>query len=167
MYQSIYCNRKNETVHVWDDVKGYICLPVSSFKYAYKKSVDGNFKSLYGEDLIKVINYNDNDPGLYESDVPIETRVLLNLYPDSDEPSIGHRVGVIDIEVSSEGGFPSIETADKEITGISLYDYTTRTCYTFILDKEKKLSNTEKEVDPWYPKGWKEAEGKEKIIIIH
>ena len=166
MYQSIYCNRKTEEIFVWDDKSGMKQYPMSAFKYAYKRHSDGNFKSLYGEELTKVVNYNENDPELFESDVPIETRVLLDLYPDSDEPSVGNRVGVIDIEVSSEGGFPNMEMADKEITGISLYDYITRTCYSFILDKENKLSKSETETDPWYPKDWKETEGKEKIIIL-
>ena len=43
---------------------------------------------LYGEDLIKVITYNDNDRDLFESDVPIETKVLIDLYTDSDEPAL-------------------------------------------------------------------------------
>ena len=119
----------------------------------------------YGDELIKTITFNDNDPDLFESDVPIETKVLTDLYTDSDEPSVGHKIGVIDIEVSTEGGFPNMETADKEITGISLYDYVMRSCYVFILDKDKKINNSEKEADAWYPKDWKEPEGKEKIIV--
>lgn len=166
MYQNVYCNRKAEEVFVWDDKSGLTQYPASSFKYAYKKKEGGSIKSLYGDELIKVYDYNDNDPNLLESDVPMEMKVLLELYPNSDEPSIGHRIGVIDIEVSTTGGFPSMETADKEITGISLYDYTTRTCYTFILDKDKKISNFEKEEDAWYPVGWKEPEGKEKVVIM-
>ena len=163
MYQNIYCDRKNNITHIWDDVKGYHSFP--TIKYAYKKQVGGPYKSLYGEDLIKIINYNENDPDLFESDIPVETRSLLDLYGDSDEPSKNVKIGVIDIEVSTIGGFPSMETADKEITGISLYDYITRTCYTFVLDKEKKISNLEKEDNAWYPKDWKESEGKEKIVI--
>ena len=46
---------------------------------------------------------------MFESDVPAEMRVLLDYYPDSDEPSKGHKVGIIDIEVSTEGGFPNME----------------------------------------------------------
>ena len=63
---------------------------------------------------------------------------------------------------NTEGGFPNMETADKEITGISLYDYVMRSCYVFILDKDKKINNSEKEADAWYPKDWKEPEGKRK-----
>ena len=164
MYQNIYCDRKNNITHIWDDTKNYYSFP--TIKYAYKLKNDGNYTSIYGHKLEKVIDYNENDPNLFESDVPVETKTLVDLYPESDEPSTGHHTGVIDIEVSTTGGFPSMENADKEITGISLYDYVTRTCYTFILDKEKKLSNTEKEVDAWYPKDWKDPIGKEKVVIL-
>ena len=165
MYQNIYCNRKTGEIFVWDDKLGMKQYPTSAFHYAYKRQVGGQYKSIYGDELIKTITFNDNDPDLFESDVPIETKVLTDLYTDSDEPSVGHKIGVIDIEVSTEGGFPNMETADKEITGISLYDYVMRSCYVFILDKDKKINNSEKEADAWYPKDWKEPEGKEKIIV--
>ena len=36
-------------------------------------------------------------------------RVYWIIIPHSDEPSKGHKVGIIDIEVSTEGGFPCLE----------------------------------------------------------
>ena len=165
MYQNIYCNRKTGEIFVWDDKTGLKQYPMSAFKYAYKRQSGGDFKSLYGEDLIKVVNYNDNDRDLFESDVPIETKVLIDLYTDSDEPSVGHKIGVIDIEVSTEGGFPNMETADKEITGISLYDYVMRSCYVFILDKDKKINNSEKEADVGILKIGKNQKGKKKSLL--
>lgn len=166
MYQNIYINKKDWIVHLWDDQTGYKSFPYP--KYAYKKQAGGTIKSLYGDELVKVYDYNDNDPTLFESDVPAEMRVLLDNYPESDEPSKGHRLGVIDIEVSSEGGFPNMETADKEITGISLFDAITKICYVFILDKDHKLQDHEEEVDPWLPVGWKITtdEEKQKVKII-
>lgn len=105
---------------------------------------------------------------MFESDVPAETRVLMDTYVDSDEPSKGHKVGVIDIEVSTEGGFPNMETANKEITGISLFDYLTKTCYVFILDKDHKIDSKEEEVEPWLPKDWKITtdEERQKVKIV-
>jgi DNA polymerase elongation subunit (family B) len=166
MYQNIYISRKDNTVHLWDDEKGYRTFPYE--KYAYKRHPGGNFKSLYGDELVRVTNYNDKDPNLFESDVPAEMRVLLDYYKDSDEPSIGHRVGVIDIEVSTEGGFPNMELADKEITSISLYDCITRTCYVFVLDKDGKVEKDESEVDAWLPTDWKvqSEEESKKIKIV-
>jgi len=166
MYQNIYVHRKEGVVHLWDDETGYSSFPYT--KYAYKRQLGGQFKSIYGDELTKVFNFNDNDPELFESDVPVECRVLLDLYPNSDEPSTGHKIGVIDIEVSSEGGFPNLETADKKITGISLFDYLTKTCNVFVLDPDNKVENKEEEVEPWLPVGWKitTEEEQQKVKII-
>ena len=95
-------------------------------------------------------------------------RVLLDYYPDSDEPSKGHKVGIIDIEVSTEGGFPNMETTDKKITGISLFDYVTKTCNVFVLDEDHKVDNEEHEIEPWLPKDWNITtdEEKQKVKIV-
>jgi DNA polymerase elongation subunit (family B) len=159
MYQNIYVNRKDDIVHLWDDEKGYRTFPYE--RYAYKRHAGGNFKSIYGDELVRVTNYNEKDPNLFESDISPEMKVLLDYYPDSDEPSKGHNIGVIDIEVSTEGGFPKMDLADKEITGISLYDSLTRTCYVFVLDRDGKVSNNEEEVPAWLPVGWKTASDEE------
>ena len=128
----------------------------------------GPENSIYRDELVKVYNFADGDPSLFESDVPAETRVLLDAYQDSDEPSKGHRVGVIDIEVSTVGGFPNFETADKEITGISLFDAITKTCHVFILDKDHRVEDKEEEQEPWLPVGWKITtdEEKQKVKVI-
>ena len=166
MYQNIYINKKDLIVHLWDDEKGYRSFPYP--RYAYKRQIGGPEKSIYGDELVRVVNFNDSDPTLFESDVPAETRVLMDYYTDSDEPSKGHRVGVCDIEVSTEGGFPNLETADKKITGISLFDATTKTCHVFILDEEHKIEDSEKMVDPWLPVGWKATteEEKQQVKIV-
>lgn len=143
MYQNIYVNRKDETIHIWDDIKGYLCLPLSTYKYAYKRQVGGKHKSIYGDELTKVSNFNDADLNLFESDVPIETRVLLDMYPESDEPSKGHKIGVIDIETDTKNGFANIETADKAITSIALFDYVTEKYTVFLLDKKGTVSSRE------------------------
>lgn len=166
MYQNIYCNRKTDEIFIWDDELGLKKYDMASFKYAYKRKSGGEYKSIYGDELEKVYNFNTSDPDVFESDVPIETRVLLDLYADSDEPSKNHRIGVIDIEVSTIGGFPNLETADKEITGISLYDYITRTCYSFILDKRGQLEKSETKVEPWYGKDIKVVEGNENVVVL-
>ena len=141
MYQNIYIDKKTETVHLWDDQKGYVTFPVP--KYAYRKKTGGRYRSVYGDELEKVTNFNRNDPSIFEGDVPPETRVLIDAYEDSDEPSKGHRVVFFDIEVSSEGGFPVIEEGDKELTAIALYDGATSKYTAFILDKDGKLQDSE------------------------
>ena len=134
VYQNIYIDKKTNTVFLWDDKHGLTTFPYP--RYAYKKKSGGKYRSIYGDELARVTNFNDNDPELFESDLPPETRVLIDAYEDSDEPSKGHNVVFIDIEVDSEGGFPHIEEGDKEITAISLYDSITKKYHAYILDKD-------------------------------
>jgi hypothetical protein len=115
MYQNIYVKRTktNSEVHLWDDKTGY-----SKFQYkpyAYLKSQSGTYRSLYGDKLKKVNFWTGDDlqnGRVFESDVPIETRTLVDMYPDSEEPSVGHREVYFDIECevtdgSSESGYIS------------------------------------------------------------
>ena len=142
MYQNIFCDKKNDLVYLWDDEQG-----MKSFKfqkYAYRKRTGGQFKSMYGDDLEKTIHFDPRDPDIFEGDVPLETRILIDGYEKSDEPSKGHRVLIFDIEVSSEGGFPVIETADKEITAISLYDKVSDQYHALIVDKDYKIKDEDK-----------------------
>ena len=154
MYQNIFVSKKDDTVHLWDDEQGYSSFPL--VKYAYKRHVGGEFTSIYGDELMRVFNFDNTDPNVFESDVPADIRILLDRYPDSSEPSKGHKIGVIDIEVSMEGGFPSIDEADKEITGITLYDYITSKYTTFILDKENKIND--KDTTEFQLKGFRNEE---------
>jgi len=140
MYQNIFVDKKENTVHLWDDEKGYVTFPFRN--YAYRKSSNGTYRSIYGDKLEKIYNFNPRDPSLFESDVPMETRILIDAYEDSDEPSKGHRVVTIDIEVSSEGGFPVVEEGDKEITAIAIHDDATKQYTVFILDKEMKIQDS-------------------------
>ena len=143
MYQNIFVSKKDNIIHLWDDKKGYVKVPYRP--YAYRKREGGMYRSIYGDELEKVYKFNPKDPSLFESDVPAETRILIDAYEDSDEPSEGHRVVYLDIEVSTEGGFPNVEEADKEITAIAIYDSCTSKYTAFILDKEHKLQDFVKE----------------------
>ena len=143
MYQNIFVSKKDNIIHLWDDKKGYVTVPYRP--YAYRKREGGMYRSIYGDELEKVYKFSPKDPSLFESDVPAETRILIDAYEDSDEPSEGHRVVYLDIEVSTEGGFPNVEEADKEITAIAIYDSLTAKYTAFILDKEHKLHDFVKE----------------------
>jgi DNA polymerase elongation subunit (family B) len=143
MYQNIFISKKDNTVHLWDDEKGYVKFPYQP--YAYRKRKGGMYKSIYGDELEKVYKFSQKDPSLFESDVPAETRVLIDAYEDSDDSSTGHRVVYYDIEVSTEGGFPKVDEADKEITAIALYDAATEQYTAFILDKEQRLQDYKKD----------------------
>jgi DNA polymerase elongation subunit (family B) len=141
MYQSIFVDKKNEIIYLWDDEGGMTELPLSHAKYAYRKSSMGAYKSLYGDTLEKVYNCDERDPTLFESDVQPELKLLLDVYSDSDEPSVGHRILAFDIEVDTEGGYPNFNEADKAITAIAVYDFTTTKYFCYVFDPEKKIAD--------------------------
>ena len=126
MYQNIYIEKTKhgkQTVHLWDDKKGY-----SKFQYkpyAYLKSQSGIHRSLYGDKLKKVNFWTGEDfqnGRVFESDIPIETRTLVDMYTESDDTSQGHREVYFDIEVEVKDGFPDPKRADNKITAIAFYD---------------------------------------------
>jgi DNA polymerase elongation subunit (family B) len=143
MYQAIYSDRKTSTIHLWDDIHGYTSFPDQP--YAYRKSRNGKYKSIFGDSLEKITKFNFRDPNLFSSDIPVDTRVLIDAYGDSDEISINHRIAIIDIEVDSVGGYPNIQDPQKKITAIALYDAKNDHYYCFVLDEEGNVKNEDKD----------------------
>ncbi len=139
MYQNIFCDRRNGRIFLWDDEKGQIEFPLDAVHFAYRKKQGGEYKSLYGDELEETMYYTDGDNSLFESDVSPEVKTLIKIYEDEDDPSEGHRIGIIDIEVDSTGGFPNKEVGDKEITCIALYDAITERFISFVLDPDRKI----------------------------
>jgi DNA polymerase elongation subunit (family B) len=137
VFQNIFVNKRDMKVYLWDDTHGMTSFDFP--RYAYRRKAGGGYKSLYGDELEKVTNFNDQDPTLFESDVLSEMRILIDRYEDSDEVSKGHRIVVTDIEVNSTGGFPDITEGDKTITAIALYDQLANEYFSFILDPEGKV----------------------------
>ncbi len=125
-------------MHLWDDQNGYTTLPFSQFDYAYKADRNGSKLSMTGVRVSKTKMYKWDDPTLFESDVPRETRVLTDLYLEEDNPSAGHKVIFFDIEVSMENGIPNIENPNNEVTAITLYDNITKEYNVLVLDKSGK-----------------------------
>jgi len=138
LYQNIYFDNKKQRVHIWDDKKGYYCITYK--RYAYVKNRAGTYVSLYGDKLKKVFKYDSDTPNLFESDVPPETRVLVDQYADSEELSTNHNIMMIDIEVEVTEGFPMPEDANNRITSIAVYNSEEDTYYAFVLDEKKKLT---------------------------
>ena len=136
MYQNIYVKRTKTSseVHLWDDQVGY--QKFNYKPYAYIKSGSGVYRSIYGDKLKKVNFWTGDDlqnGRVFESDIPIETRTLVDRYPDSDEPSIAHREMIIDIEVEVKDGFPNPSEAKNKITAIAIYDQLTDKYSCFVL----------------------------------
>lgn len=145
MFQNIYIDRTDEgqIVHLWDDKIGHTEFAFNDFSYAYKVHKDGTIPSLLGPLTKKVYRFSREDPLILESDLPRETRVLTDLYLDSDEPAEGNRLIIFDIEVDDSEGLPNIHIADKEITSIALEDRVTGEEYVFILDHDGELDHVD------------------------
>lgn len=118
---------------------------VSFRQYCYIKDPNGEYKSIYGDTVKKINSWSKYQwPNLFEADVPADTRMLVDLYSDSDEVSDGHREVFFDIEVEHEEKYPDIEKADMEITSIALYERTVDEHYVFILDRNDEIEPFEK-----------------------
>jgi DNA polymerase elongation subunit (family B) len=138
MYQNIYIDTHAEppTAYVWDDKQGLQVFPVSSFKYAYVRDPNGSHLAMTGERVSKTRRFQRNAPNVFEGDLPIETRILTDLYLHEDTPSEGAIPLFFDIEVSMENGIPDIENPNNEITAIAMYDPTIQRYSVFVLDKK-------------------------------
>ena len=97
-------------------------IPKKNLSYAKKQKLKG----AYGEDAI------------HESDVPIETRVLVDLY-DENRISEGHRRFFYDIEVATDEGFPSPDKANQKITALSYYDESSSRSAVLVLDEDEDI----------------------------
>ena len=150
MYQNIWVDRKPAMglgtgkpieVHIWDDKVGHNVIQYKD--YAYKKNSAGTYFSLYGDKLIKTNKWNrdeyDADNVLY-ADLIFETKVLVELYSESDDVSVNHRELIFDIEVEVTDGFPQWKTAENKITSIALYDKVADSYCCLILGNIKNSS---------------------------
>jgi len=124
-------------MHIWDDKAGHLTFRYK--KYAYVKHSSGTYTSLYGDKLKRINKWDKEQPDLFESDVMPEIRVLVDNYTDSEEPSIGHKVMIFDIEVEVTDGFPDPLKAPNKITSIAFNDPLTQQYYCYVLDPKKKV----------------------------
>lgn len=143
MYQNIYVNTNKNEAWVWDDEKGL--LHFNYTPYAYKKDSSGKYISIHGEKLSKVTDFHKNDPSLLESDVPETTRILVDMYGDSDAMSEGHNVVTFDIEVEMITGIPDPQLGNNEVTSIAVHDGVTNEYTIFVLDKKNRVKNETKD----------------------
>ena len=151
MYQNIQVDKFNQRVHLWDDQEGYIQLPLRQYNYGYTKDPRGSKKAIDGKTVRKIklnrqIREDARDPSkqhlFYETDVPIETRVLIDRYGDSDEPSTGHRELNFDIETEILQGFPDWKNPINKITAIAWHEKLTNQYGVLVLDEENKVKTS-------------------------
>ncbi len=137
MFQNLYYDRRVNKMHIWDDKFGHQTFRYK--KYAYVKNRTGSYVSLYGDKLKRVNKWDKEQPGMFESDVNPEIRVLVDNYTDSDEVSEGHKTLIFDIEVEVTQGFPNIKKAENKITSIAFNDPILNTYFCYVLDPSSEL----------------------------
>lgn len=148
MYQGIYYDRPSNTMHVWDDERGYYNTQYKS--YAYKVDIDGNKRTLYGDPCKRVNRWSQTDlkrGEIYESDLMPEVRFLIDTYLHSDDVSKNHRILFYDIEVAKEKGadgrykYSTPKDADNTITSIAAYDNIDNVYNMWLLDPTGELED--------------------------
>jgi len=144
MYKTVYNDKRNERIYIFDDqLPDPMVIPHAQLNYAYRRSPVGTYTSVFGDKLERTTYANPKDPSLFESDVDLSVRALIEGYYDSDEISTGHNIVVLDIETDVEGGFANMKLADKKITAISLYDKTTQKYTSLILDADGLIEDSD------------------------
>jgi len=153
MYQSVYYDKEEKHYYLRDDKKGW-----KHFQYwptFYAADIDGEFETLDG---IKVspVKRMDNwkDPKYYEKDVDRNTRLLVDMYFESDETPSYHNIVYLDIECEIAGALTPSNIRDPKgkITSIALYDNNSKKYYCLILDEKGKMTKTvneDKEIIPY------------------
>ena len=142
MYQRIYHDRNNGLVHLWDDNSGYTTFPFE--KYAYVIDPKGTFETMNGLKVKKVTHWSqeaEKQNLVFEHDVPIYTRVLIDKYYESDEVSKNHTILFFDIEVAKEGKYSTAKEALNTITSIAYYDSREQIYHCLLLDIDNFVSD--------------------------
>ena len=151
MYQSIYVDKLNRQVHIWDDKEGHITVPLNQYNYGYIKDPRGLKKAIDGKSVRKIkLNRGVREEAregnkrhlYYETDVPIETRVLIDRYGDSDEPSVNTRELNFDIETEILQGFPDWKNPVNKITAIAWHEKVSNQYSALVLDEECKVKTS-------------------------
>ena len=157
MYQNIAIERPQQTpqgywtkgwAHIWDDEDGYIKRPLKDYRYGYKKDPKGKSYTLDGKAVKQVRRWSDEElkkGQIYESDVQLETRVLIDEYGHSDEPSINHREFYFDIETEILQGFPNSRNPMNKITSIAYWLKSENEYGVLILDPERLVKSSIKD----------------------
>lgn len=164
MYQCIFHDYFTRTTHLRDDVEGWY-----SFKFDpvyYKIHPEGKFPTLDGKRANATTKYNKEDLELYEKDVDINLRVLLDIYMEDDTPPKIHNRVFLDIEIEKKGAInlSLCQKAPGKVTAVALYDSITKDYHAYVLDEDRKLQ-TSKNGDTVVIPCRNESELFEKFII--
>ena len=151
MYQAIFFDRSTYTYYLRDDEKHWL-----DFKYTpelYQITPNGSLETLDGKRATPIDKYEWKDTSLYEQDVDRCTRVLIDLYKDSDDTPKHHNIVYFDIECEIGGTLTTeyIKSAPMKMTSVAVYDNTTKKYYCLILDEKNQIQpvSGDKEIRPY------------------
>jgi DNA polymerase elongation subunit (family B) len=152
MYQSIYYDREEYQYYLRDDKRGW-----KVFNYqptCYVADPDGELETLDGIRVSPIKKIDWKDSRFYEKDVDKNTRVLVDLYHESDETPSYHNLVYLDIECEIAGALTpeNIKDPKGKITSVALYDNNSKKYYCLLLDEVGKMSEAKsegKEVIPY------------------
>lgn len=136
MYSSVYFSRQSNMVHCWEyneEGKKVYKKEKGDFYFYIQTDEETEYKSIFGDNLKRKDfatagkmreakeMYKSAGRKLFESDVAVENRYLLDKWSGIDFEKPKFDVHFLDIEVHSERGFPKAEHAEWPITVITVY----------------------------------------------
>jgi DNA polymerase elongation subunit (family B) len=145
MYQNIYTNVKDNKAVIFDDERGMVEIDYEP--YAYVKNPNGNYTAIDGTTVERTTKFRRGAPNTYESDIPMDTRILIDLYGDEDTPSKNHCILNFDIESDGEGGYAQPDDPWQPITSIAFKDSVSKKRRVYIIDFDKIISDSEYDDD--------------------
>lgn len=158
MYSNVYFSRRKSLIHYWEyDAAGekrHNTAPAPL--YFYTKSPNGEYKTIFGDNAKKIKcdnltefrerteRYKEMGMGLFESDIPVETKFIVNNYLGKELTVPKFDIHFLDIEVHSEEGFPKPEDANFPIVIITIWSTKHNKFFVFT-EKDFDTTNIEKE----------------------
>ncbi len=148
MYQSIFYDRSDYVYYLRDDKHGW----KKNFKYdptRYQLDPDGDLKTIFGQSVSVAPRAKFRDPNFFENDVDRDTRLLVDLYYESDDTPSFHNIVYFDIECEIVGALTpeNIKDPKGKITSVAVYDNNSKKYYCLILDESKRLNKISGETE--------------------
>jgi DNA polymerase elongation subunit (family B) len=144
MYSSVYFNRNRSSIHLWEYVDGVkVYSKCDAPMYFYADNKDGEYTSIFGDKASKIDcntysdlkekaeTYKNMGKKVFESDVPIETKFIIDRYLGKELTIPKFDIQFIDIEVHSEEGFPKPADAAYPVTIITIWSTKYNKYYIF------------------------------------
>lgn len=144
MYLSVYYDYSTGKMHLWDDTHGYINFDYQ--KYAYRLDPKGKDIAIDGSRVSRTTKWTQAEVQageIYEADIRPTTRVLVDLYKETEAKSEGCNIGFWDIETEILQGFPNWRNPINKITAVAFFDRSKNQHYCYILDEQNVLEHTE------------------------